>query len=584
MERKSFSTINLSEDIMKAVEAVGYTEMTEIQEKAIPVILSGCDVIGRSGTGTGKTAAFGIPAVQMIEGNPRKPQVIVLSPTRELAMQTANEIVKFSAFKNNIRVATVYGGQSMQLQFRQLKNANIVIGTPGRVMDHMNRGTLKLDETRMLILDEADEMLNMGFIEDIQFILTSVPEERQTLLFSATMPPQIMKLTKQFQKNPALIAVEKNVETLDSIQQFYYNVPQAQKREALNILLQMYGSNRSVVFCNTKAMVDQLVEYLNDSGFKAVGLHGDMKQEVRTQVMNSFKAGKLQVLIATDVAARGIDVEDVKAVFNFDLPQENEYYVHRIGRTGRAGKTGTAHSLVTRGTEIRKLEMIERSLKMKIERSTLPTYDDIMAKKQRHFEKKLITALDAGPDEKWEYTMNNLVAEGYTKEQIIYCLMGMVADKSKKTVPIVTVNAVAERKRERTSPEDRIEGKTCLRVNIGRKQDVAPNHILGAILDETGLSSKAIGRIEIFDSYTNIQTTPEDAALICESMKGKKIRGTAVRFEISDKAFSSRKGSGEPSRKQHSSGRGNNDFHGGAHGGTFKKKKAKKPSYRDITA
>lgn len=555
MEKQLFNSINLSEELMKAVEAVGYTEMTEIQSKAIPVILEGRDVIGRSGTGTGKTAAFGIPAVQMIEGNPTKPQVIVLSPTRELAMQTAEEMTKFASFKKNIRVATVYGGQSMQLQFKQLKNANIVIGTPGRVMDHMNRKTLKLDEIRMLILDEADEMLNMGFIEDIQFILSSVPEERQTLLFSATMPPQIMKLTKQFQTDPQLIAVEKNIQSLDSIEQFYYYVPQAQKREALNILLQMYGSNRSVVFCNTKAMVDQLVEYLCDSGFKAVGLHGDMKQEVRTQVMNSFKSGKLQVLIATDVAARGIDVEEVKAVFNFDLPQENEYYVHRIGRTGRAGKTGTAHSLVTKMNDVRKIEMIERSLKMKISRAELPSFDDLMDKKQRHFEKKLITALSAGVDEKWEHTMDNLIAEGYTKEQLIFCLMGMVADKSKKAVPIVAVSNLGERAKKDKSG-DRVEGKTCLRVNIGRKQNVAPNHILGAILDETGIPSKAIGKIEIYSDYTNIQTTDEDAQLICDCMTGKKIRGVAVKFEISDKAFSSRMAKGDGAHKRGSFDRG----------------------------
>lgn len=573
METKQFSTANLSEELLKAIQAVRYEEMTEIQEKAIPFVLEGRDVIGRSGTGTGKTAAFGIPAVEKIEGNPKKPQVIILSPTRELAMQTAKEMEKFSAFKRTVRVATVYGGQSMQLQINQLKTANIVIGTPGRIMDHMNRGTLKLDEIKMLILDEADEMLNMGFLDDIKFILATVPDERQTLLFSATMPPQIMKLTKEFQHDPVVVSVEKADNALDNITQYFYDIPQMQKREALNILLQMYGSNRAVVFCNTKSKVDELVEYLNDNGFKAVGLHGDMKQMVRTQVMNNFKAGRINVLIATDVAARGIDVENVKAVVNFDLPQENEYYVHRIGRTGRAGKTGTAHTLVTRESEVRKLHTIERMLKTTIARSEIPSHDEIMDKKRRHFEKKLITALETGVDDQWTFTMENLVREGFSKEDIIFCLMGMLADKNTKVLPVVPViarkggrNERVERFdridridrndrneiREKTPRSERVEGTACLRVNIGHDKGVCPNHIVGAIVEETGIPTRSIGKIDINDDFTNIQTTAEDAAVICDAMNGKKIRGVKVKFEISSDDVFARKTAGSGSKSRNS--------------------------------
>ncbi|MEG0804598.1 MAG: DEAD/DEAH box helicase, partial [Pygmaiobacter sp.] len=306
---------------------------TDIQAGAIPAILEGHDVTGRSSTGTGKTAAFGIPAVQMAADG-EKASVLIMSPTRELAMQTAEELRKFSKYIPNVSCAVIYGGAPMDLQIRQLKTAKIVIGTPGRLMDHLRRHTLKLDHLKTVVLDEADEMLNMGFVDDIRTILESAPAERQTVLLSATMPPAIMKIMKDFQKEPVMITVDGGKKTVDGIEQSFYNIPQAGKNDALKLLLEYHRPKRALIFCNTKKMVDELCADLCDDGFKASGLHGDLKQSQRNTVMNEFKSGRAPILIATDVAARGIDVEDVEAVFNYDIPQEYEYYIHRIGRTG----------------------------------------------------------------------------------------------------------------------------------------------------------------------------------------------------------------------------------------------------------
>ncbi|MDE5859476.1 MAG: DEAD/DEAH box helicase, partial [Oscillospiraceae bacterium] len=352
-----FSELGLSEEVLKAVKQIGFEEATEIQSKTIPLLMAGKDVIGRSHTGTGKTAAFGIPAVESVDRNEKnRVQVIILCPTRELAMQACGELDKFSAFMPWVRTCAVYGGADIEKQIVQLKRgANIVVGTPGRVMDHINRRTLKLDGIRTIILDEADEMLNMGFREDIETILEYVPEQRQTVLFSATMPEQIMAITEQYQHEPTVVGVEEKSRTVDSVEQWYFDVPSGRKTDALQMLLLAYEPKLSMIFCNTKRMVDELTEQLVSKGFRAAGLHGDMKQSSRTQVLNAFKSGRINILIATDVAARGIDVDDVDAVFNYDIPQDNEYYIHRIGRPGRAGKTGAAYTISSGRRQISEL-------------------------------------------------------------------------------------------------------------------------------------------------------------------------------------------------------------------------------------
>ena len=337
METVRFDELELQPQILRGIKAMGFEEATPIQSQAIPVVMSGSDVIGQAQTGTGKTAAFGIPILQTVDPSNKKTQVIILSPTRELAIQVADEIRALAKYMHGVKVLPVYGGQEISKQIRSLKGgAQIIIGTPGRVMDHLRRRTIRCDHVNKIVLDEADEMLNMGFREDIETILEYIPEPHQTILFSATMPKPILEITKKYQKDAVTIKVVKKELTVPSIDQFYYDVKRKEKIDVLSRLLDYYDPKLSLVFCNTKRKVDELTNELQGRGYFAEGLHGDMKQSQRDRVMNNFRKGKTDILVATDVAARGIDVDDVEAVFNYDIPQDDEYYVHRIGRTGRA--------------------------------------------------------------------------------------------------------------------------------------------------------------------------------------------------------------------------------------------------------
>ncbi len=526
MQPTLFQTLPLSEAVLRAVADMQYAQTTEIQARTIPLLLEGKDVIGRSSTGTGKTAAFGIPAVERIRGDADvTPKVLVLSPTRELAMQISDEMRKYARYKPGVRIATVYGGQPMPIQFRQLKTANLVIGTPGRVMDHMRRGTLRLGDLSMVVLDEADEMLNMGFYEDIQTILSEAPEKRQTVLFSATMPPAILKLTKEFQKDPVLIAVDKGQRTLDTIEQSFYLVPLSQKMDALNLLLQQKAPNRSVVFCNTKKMVDELVEYLDRHGFAALGLHGDMKQAVRSKVMHDFKTGRVRILVATDVAARGIDVEDVDAVFNFDIPQEFEYYIHRIGRTGRAGKTGASYTLACNRAQARRVKEIEQFVKAPITEQPLPSREDIVNKRGEAFFAKIGRVLDEGEEGAFEEALETLNARGYSDRQVALALLAMTAGKDRRSIPVVDAPKLQPRLDDSFG-----SGRTYLRVNVGRNQKIAPNFIVGAIVDATGIPAKSIGKIDIFGDHTQVELNRDDAQRVMDTMQDSKIRSYKVTF------------------------------------------------------
>lgn len=369
-----YSESDLTPEILRAIEEMGFEEMTPIQEQAIPVLLEGKDVIGQAQTGTGKTAAFGIPLVMRINPKDRNLQGIVLCPTRELAMQAAEEIRRFAKYLHGIRVLPVYGGQEIYKQIKALKGGvQIIVGTPGRVMDHMRRHTIRMDKVKMVVLDEADEMLNMGFREDMETILKDINTEHQTALFSATMPQPILDITGMYQKEDAvMVRVVKEELTISLVEQTYYPIRRQYKEEVTARLLEYHDIHRALIFCNTKAMVDELAENLKNRGFSAEGLHGDMSQHQRDVVMNRFRGGNLEVLIATDVAARGIDVDDVEAVVNFDIPQDIEYYVHRIGRTGRAGKEGKAFTLVS-GRDIYKIRQIEKVCKTTMKEQKVPS-------------------------------------------------------------------------------------------------------------------------------------------------------------------------------------------------------------------
>lgn len=364
--------------IIRAVTELGFENMTPIQEQAIPVLLEGKDVIGQAQTGTGKTAAFGIPLLQRIDPEDRSLQAIVLCPTRELAIQAAEEMRKFSKYMHGIKMVPIYGGQEMYRQINALKGgAQIVVGTPGRVMDHMRRHTLKMDSVKMVVLDEADEMLNMGFREDMETILKEMPTEHQTALFSATMPPAILEITGQYQKEDAVhVRVAAKELTVPLVKQYYFAVKNIYKEEVTCRLIDVYGLSRSIIFCNTKRMVDELAENLKKRGYQAEGLHGDLTQKQRDFVMGRFKSGNLQVLIATDVAARGIDVDDVEAVFNYDIPQDIEYYVHRIGRTGRAGREGVSFTFAY-GRDMYRLREIEKVCKTRMTELRIPSASQV---------------------------------------------------------------------------------------------------------------------------------------------------------------------------------------------------------------
>ncbi|MEK3786240.1 MULTISPECIES: DEAD/DEAH box helicase [Paenibacillus] len=391
----TFAEFNLEPKVIQAITELGFEEATPIQSKSIPIALSGSDMIGQAQTGTGKTAAFGIPLISKISKTDEKIRALIMAPTRELAIQVAEEIEKLSRFKG-LRTLPIYGGQDIVRQIRALKRKpQIIIGTPGRLLDHINRKTIKLDDVNTVVLDEADEMLDMGFMEDIQSILKQVPEDRQTMLFSATMPPNIQKLAQQFLKNPEHVSVIPKQVSAPLIDQAYIEVPERQKFEALSRLLDMESPELAIVFGRTKRRVDELAEALQKRGYSADGLHGDLSQNQRDTVMRKFRDGSIDVLVATDVAARGLDVSGVTHVVNFDLPQDPESYVHRIGRTGRAGKEGAAWSFVT-PREIDHLHFIERVTRHRIPRKPLPTLAEAIEGKQRITAERLLEVVEAG--------------------------------------------------------------------------------------------------------------------------------------------------------------------------------------------
>ena len=371
METVKFDELQLDERIIRAITEMGFEEASPIQAQAIPVAMEGRDMIGQAQTGTGKTAAFGLPLLQKVDPKVKKLQAIVLLPTRELAIQVAEEMRRFAKFMHGVKVLPIYGGQDIVKQIRSLKDGTqVIVGTPGRVMDHMRRKTIKADHVLTVVLDEADEMLNMGFLEDMETILSQLPEERQTLMFSATMPQAIAEIARKFQKDPVTVRVIKKELTVPKVTQYYYEVKPKNKVEVMSRLLDMYAPKLSIVFCNTKRQVDDLVQELQGRGYFAEGLHGDLKQVQRDRVMDSFRNGRTDILVATDVAARGIDVGDVEAVFNYDIPQDDEYYVHRIGRTGRAGSHGLAIMLATR-EDGRLVDAIEKLTKQTFEQKPL---------------------------------------------------------------------------------------------------------------------------------------------------------------------------------------------------------------------
>ncbi len=533
MEINNFNELEIKEEIKRAVADLGYENPSPIQARAIPTMLEGNDVIGQAQTGTGKTAAFSIPLLERIDVKDKKVQAIILCPTRELAIQVSEEIKKLSAHMRGLRTLPVYGGQPIQRQIKALKSGvQVVIGTPGRVIDHINRKTLKLSNIKMVVLDEADEMLDMGFREDIETILTNVPEERQTALFSATMPKSILDLTKKYQNDPVHIKVVRKELTVSNIKQFYIETRNSNRLEVLTRVVDVYDPKLTVIFTNTKKGADELVSNLQARGYSADSLHGDMKQAQRDIVMEKFRASTIDILVATDVAARGIDIDDVECVINYDLPQDEEYYVHRIGRTGRAGREGIAFSFAF-GRDMRRLRDIERYTKSKIEKHPIPTVADVEGKKISQFFDSIKETLEEGKMTKQvQWVEEFCEKEEYSLVEICAAIVkNSIGDEEKMEIKEERSrdnnnNGRNNRRKNRSAAD-----MTRLFLNVGRKQKVQAKDILGSIAGETGVKGSHIGNIDVYDKYTFVDVDKDMAKTIITKMKNRKIKGNKLNIE-----------------------------------------------------
>jgi len=539
MTTQKFEEMNLSPEILRAVADMGFEEATPIQSRSIDFIMNGRDVLGQSQTGTGKTAAFGIPCLEKIDVEDKKLQAVILSPTRELAIQISEEFRKLLKYKTGIRVLPIYGGQPIDRQIMAIKKGvQVVIGTPGRVMDHMRRHTLKMDGVKMVVLDEADEMLDMGFREDIELILDKMPEERQTILFSATMPQDILELTNEYLKNPEHIRVVRKEMTVPSIEQAYFEVKEKTKLEALCRLIDVLDPALSLVFCNTKKKVDELTEQLQGRGYFAEGLHGDLKQNQRDLVMKKFRNRTMEILVATDVAARGIDVDDIDVVFNYDLPQDEEYYIHRIGRTARAGKSGKAYSFVV-GKEIYKLRDIMQYTKVKIKREKLPTLSDVEEIKSKAFMDKVKTVMDEGGLAKYVNMLEGVLDEDYNTLDIAAALLkislgdqiNLGGEDDLEEASFEDYSDYPKRKKGKRSDDNMVR----LFITVGRKGNIRPGDIVGSLAGETGIPGRAIGAIDIYDDFTYVDVSSEYAKTILNAMNNKKIRGSRIKISRAGK-------------------------------------------------
>lgn len=586
MEKRPFAELGLSAEILKAVAKMGFEEASPIQTAVIPPALAGSDVVGQSSTGSGKTAAFAIPAIVSVDPHIRAVQVLILCPTRELAVQVAEEVAKLSFFTRGVHAVPIYGGQSYERQFRALAaGTQIVIGTPGRVMDHMERGTLKLDRLKLVVLDETDRMLDMGFRDDIEKILKSVPEKRQILFFSATIPRAIQDLIGRYSRDPAWIRIDSVAQNAPQVDQVYFEVDHRSKIEALTRLIDVHDFRYGIIFCSTKIMVDELDEHLHARGYATDRLHGDISQTQRERVMDKFRRRAFEFLVATDVAARGLDVDDLEVVFNFDLPNDAEDYTHRIGRTGRAGKSGLAFTFVS-GREIYKLEGMVRFARLKIRRATIPSLDQVEEARANVFFEKLRATLAAKEFASHERMVESLLDEGYASVDIASALIHMLqAYSSGKKAGSGKRAAVAHdeivkrekapyggprphaagkqgqksetviRKEPPTIQEDpfgpagsaeqedalprrskypraprtgREAGMAAVFLNVGRKHLVTPADIVGKIAGVTRLPGECIGAIDIHQRHTLVDVREEHALEIIKKLTGIQLKGALL--------------------------------------------------------
>ncbi len=575
MDDFSFSALPISEEILRALSDMGFEEATPIQAETIPHILESRDLLGQAQTGTGKTCAFGIPVIDSVDTGSNHIQTLILSPTRELAIQIAEELHNVAKYKESVRIVAIYGGQPIDRQILALKRKpQIIVGTPGRVMDHMRRKTLRLESLEKIVLDEADEMLNMGFKEDIDTILESTPDNVQKVFFSATMPRAIVELTNKYLRDPIHVKIAAKELTIPLVEQFYIEVRESNKVEIMSRLIDAGNVNRALVFCNTKRKVDELTDKLNTRGYSVEALHGDMKQASRDRVMKQFRSGKLDLLVATDVAARGIDVDDIEVVFNYDLPSDDEYYVHRVGRTARAGKTGKAYTFVV-GREIIDLKNIQHAVKAMISRANIPTLmnvqesritgvlagtGDVLAKGDLsdyiNYIDQYTEGLNVAGDDDHFYTTTDVAAA------LLKQLCGESLAQRDEIQEVIPYEEMAKMRRNRElnggapQPNTRNHGKNVepgmqrLFLNVGIKDHMRPNQIVQFIASNGEIPGKAIGAIAIFDEYTFVDVPSEVAEQVVRKTDKERIGRTVVNVELkrdsqegagSDRSFAPRK-------------------------------------------
>jgi ATP-dependent RNA helicase DeaD len=543
-----FAALGLDPQIVTALEALGYEEPTPIQERAIPLLLAGRDVIGRAATGTGKTAAFALPLVQRIDNRAHHVQALVMAPTRELAVQVAEATHKYGQ-RLGVRVLAVYGGQDISRQLRELRRGvHVIVGTPGRLLDHIRRGSLDLSSTGYVVLDEADEMLDMGFIDDIEAIIAALPEERQTALFSATFPPRIQDLARRALKEPERVVV--TPEKLDAplVRQVAYLVNRAHKLEALARILDVESPTSAIIFCRTRTEVDELTEALAVRGHHPEALHGGLAQAQRDRVMGKFRQGTADILIATDVAARGLDVEHVSHVVNYDIPQTPEAYVHRIGRTGRAGREGTAVTLVVPREKFL-LRAIERTTGQPIEHAKVPRPAEVRARRRERLRDAIHAVLTAGDDLDPFREVIRSLAEEFDPLEVAAAAARVAAEHlgTEEMQNEMEIPDIDPRDRDSGPPRESRRGETprgaargggtrrgpgagkaTLYIGIGRRRGVRPADIVGAIAGEANVPGDRIGAIEITDQFTLVDVDEGDADRIVQVLSGASIRGRQV--------------------------------------------------------
>ena len=519
-----FYEFGLSDEVLNSLSDMGFEEPSQIQKIAIPPVMKGKDIIGVAQTGTGKTAAFGIPIIEKdARGSNRRPGAIVLVPTRELAIQVAQELNRIGQAKGFVSIP-VYGGQSIERQIKGLRaGADIVVGTPGRVQDHIRRRTLKLDQVSTVVLDEADEMLNMGFIDDMKVILSETPEERQTLLFSATMPEQIVRISKQYMRSPKKVRVDAKELVASKIKQAFYEVREHDKIKAITRILDVQDPALTLVFCHTKRDVDELSGKLKQMGYAAGAIHGDFTQSHRDEVMGKFKKGTIDILVATDVAARGLDINDVTHVINYAIPQNPDAYVHRIGRTGRAGKSGVAITFVT-PRELSQLRQIERTAKTQITKGKLPTVAEVREARERELADDLQGVIDSGKHKDFFPVVAELF-ERFEPEEIAAAALSLA-------VGDLNVEDIAEVREGRSGER----GMVRLFLTIGRRDKLKVGDIVRTIAEKSRISGNRIGKITLFDNYSFVEVPEGQAEQVISSINNYIIGGRKVKVKTAQAA------------------------------------------------